>query len=247
MENRTILTTGAYGRLGKVLQTLDWGTSVLLTPNKAELDITNESSVMRYFEKHSIQALIHCAALTDMKKCELEPSLAIATNVEGTAHVVRALLMHCPQARMMYLSTDYVYPSLNGPYGENDLVKPFNLYATTKLGGEWVAQAIPNHCIMRTSFFNPDHIPFDSAPSDAFCSKISFREGAEAVRFLLENDFVGVINVGRDKISLYDLLRTYRPDIRPISLEEVNRATPVKRAPDSSLDISLWKKLRGLR
>ena len=67
------------------------------------------------------------------------------------------------------------------------------------------------------------------------------------MRFLLENDFVGVINVGRDKISLYDLLRTYRPDIRPISLEEVNRATPVKRAPDSSLDISLWKKLRGLR
>ncbi|MEK6858811.1 MAG: sugar nucleotide-binding protein [Nanoarchaeota archaeon] len=247
MEKRTILITGADGRLGTMLQTLDWGDSVLLTPDRNELDITEESSVMRYFEKQPINALVHCAALTDMSRCEVEPSLAIATNVEGAAHVVRALLRHCPRARFVYLSTDYVYPSLEGPYKENDFVKPFNLYATTKLGGECVVQTCPNHCIVRTSFFNPDCIPFDSAPSDAFCSKISFREGAEAVQFLLESDFVGVINVGRDRISLYDLLRAYRADIRSVSLEEVNRAAPIKRAPDSSLDVRLWKKLRGLQ
>lgn len=245
MGYTSVLITGASGKLGKTLTSLDWKGKKIWAPTRNEMDITCETSVRSYFETHKFDSIIHCAAFTDMKRCESEPSLAKAVNIEGTARLVRLLTAHCPSARILYISTDYVYPSLQGPYKEGDAVKPFNAYALTKFGGECAVQTTTNHCIVRTSFFNPNHIPFDSAPTDAFCSKISFDEGAKAIQFILDSNFLGVINVGRDRISLYDLLRAYRADMRPVTLAEINRTAPILRAPDSSLDITLWKQVRS--
>lgn len=239
MRYKTILLTGSSGKLGKELLSLNWGDRTLLTPTRAELDITYSESVAAYIKTHAIDAVIHCAALTNMQECEKNPSAAIEANIKGTANLVQAL----PNTRFVYLSTDYVYPCIEGPYSEQDPTLPFNLYAWSKLGGECAVKTLKNHCIIRTSFFNPNHVPFDTAPSDVFCSKISFMEGAKALLFLLDNIFVGTINVGRERISMYDLLKPFRSDMRAVTLEEVNRQAPMKRAPDSSLDVRLWNRI----
>ena len=59
--------------------------------------------------------------------------------------------------------------------------------------------------------------------------------------FLLNNNFVGVINVGQERTSLYDLYKKYKPEIKPASM--LDSPEQMRRAKDSSLDIALWKKL----
>jgi dTDP-4-dehydrorhamnose reductase len=242
MKYKTILITGASGKLGQALTSHRIGGTHYLTPTRQEMDITDRKSVEDFVIKHKIDGVIHCAALTNMAECEKNPGAAVNINIIGTVNIVQAFAK-VPSTRFVYLSTDYVYPSTLGPYSEEDVVAPFNVYAWTKLGGEYAVKSLPNCCIIRTSFFNPDSIPFDTAPIDAFCSKIPFSEGAKAIMHLLESDFVGTINVGREKISFYDLFKQYKPHMKPVTLEEINKTAPIKRAADSSLDVSLWKKL----
>lgn len=242
MKYETVLVTGASGKLGKVLVSSLKGRKIL-APTHSEMDITSKEAVDSYFTKYKIDAIIHCAALTNMKECENDPAKASRVNIRGTANIAEAAISH--NARLIYISTDYVYPCTKGSYKETDATAPFTAYGWSKLGGECVAKLCKNHCIMRTSFFDPAGIVFDSAPDDAFCSKISFSDAAKAIAVLLESDFIGIINVGRERISLYDLYKQHRADMKPQKLEEVNKTASIKRAADSSLDISLWRNING--
>lgn len=244
MQLETILITGSTGRLGRTLMAKGIPGKIL-APSRAEMNITSREAVNRYFETNEIDVVIHCAALTDMKECETNPSKAVEVNLSGTAHLVEASLKK-PKTRFIYISTDYVYPGTRGSYKESDSVLPFTPYAWSKLGGECAVNLVPNHCIIRTSLFDPENIPFDTAPSDAYCSKISFSELAEAVKLLILHSFTGIINVGSERTSHYDLFKRYKPSIQPVSLAEINKTARTKRAADSSLDISLWKKTRNI-
>lgn len=240
MTQKTTLITGASGKLGKAILTHGLRDRILLTPAHYELDITKKESVVDYFDKHSVDEVIHCAAIASVAICEKEPALAINTNSIGTAYLVEASSKR--KIRFVYISTDYVYPCENGNYKENDEVKPFTLYGWTKLGGELSARTLDNYCIIRTSFFDPKNIPFDTAFTDSFCSKIPTAEIAKNVIALLNSDFNGVINVGCDRISLYDLYKKHKQEIKP---EKMPINLEIKRAKDSSLDISLWESMKG--
>ena len=240
-----VLITGASGKLGKALLTSPKIKSkTCFSPSHAEMDITVQKSVKQYFDSHQIDAVIHCAAMTNMPECEKNPPGAMNVNMIGTFHLVQEAAK-TPNMRFIYVSTDYVYPCVAGPYKESDTVSPFNVYAQSKFAGEDVVRNIPNYCIVRTSFFNPKNIPFDIAPTDAFCSKIPVEELAEGTLRLLDGNFVGVVNVGQERISFYDLYKRYKPSIQPTTLEEMSRNLPIKRAKDSSLDVNLWKRIRG--
>jgi dTDP-4-dehydrorhamnose reductase len=84
---------------------------------------------------------------------------------------------------------------------------------------------------------------YDTAPSDAFVSKITFEEGAEAISLLIKLKHKGIINVGQKKISLYELYRKYKPEIKAVSIKDIPQEK--QRAKDSSLNIELWEKTKG--
>ena|SRR3989344_1770382 len=239
MSQTNILITGASGKLGKALVASSLGKRRLFTPSHTEMDITNGCDVEKFLRDKKIDSVIHCAALASVLRCENDPAAAIETNMLGTNNIVHgALKLH---ARLIYLSTDYVYPCTDGSYSENDSVAPFTVYGWTKLGGECAAKIVKNHCVIRTSFFEPNNILFDDAPFDSFCSKIPLPELVEAIIFLLDSDFVGTVNVGQERASAYDILKKYKPNILPVSLEEISKKLSVRRAVDSSLDVRLWR------
>lgn len=240
MKYKSILITGSSGRLGKaILSSKLFKTTSLLTPSHHEMDITDRKSVESYFKNNKIDAIIHCAAFTDVKKCESSPQLAINANIVGTSNI--AEFANLVNARIIAISTDYVYPCIKGPYSEKDATVPFTVYGWTKLGGECAIKTVKNHCIVRTSFFEPDKITFDTAPNDAYFSKMPIEELARAIKLILEEDFVGTMNIGQDRISIYDAYKKYKKDIKPVSIKDI----AFNRAPDSSLDVSLWKKYQN--
>ncbi len=242
MEDELILITGGTGKLGKQIISQLNGRNILF-PTRFELNITDPDSVKKYFDTHKINAVIHCAAIASVGACEKNPALALTTNSLGTANLVSNCLGK--NIRFIYISTDYVYPCKDGNYKETDFVEPFTVYGLTKLAGENMVKILPNSCIIRTSFFNPNDIPFNTAFIDSFSSKIALDQIAKEVIYLLDKNFKGIINIGRERISFYDLYKNYKPEIKPESL--LDSDSPVKRAKDSSMDISLLNKIKGIK
>ncbi|MEO7861578.1 MAG: sugar nucleotide-binding protein [Nitrospirales bacterium] len=79
--------------------------------------------------------VIHAAAYTDIDGAEQQPDLAMAVNAQGTEWVARGTSK--ANARLIYISTDYVFDGLKRtPYQECDLANPLNLYGKSKLEGE---------------------------------------------------------------------------------------------------------------
>jgi dTDP-4-dehydrorhamnose reductase len=81
--------------------------------------------------------VLHAGAMTDVDGCEREPDRAWRANVDGTAEVARACA--ALGARLVALSTDYVFAGDAGPYGEDDPPAPRGAYARTKRCGEEAA------------------------------------------------------------------------------------------------------------
>lgn len=82
-------------------------------------------------------AVLHAGAMTDVDACERDPALAWRANVEGTAEVARAC--RALPARLLALSTDYVFDGDAGPYDEEAVPNPRGAYARTKRCGEEAA------------------------------------------------------------------------------------------------------------
>ena len=105
-----------------------------------EIDIQKEEETVTKIEKLRPSVVVHLAAYTDVDGCELDEERAFAINAEGTKHV--ALAVSRCQAKMVYLSTDYVFDgNKREPYLESDSPHPLNVYGRSKLQGEQYVQA----------------------------------------------------------------------------------------------------------
>ena len=85
----TILVTGGSGSLGSELQKIF---PDCLSPSSKDLDITNKENIKNYFQNHSIDIIIHTAAITSVRLCEENKKLAWNTNVQGTKNLVNYIL-----------------------------------------------------------------------------------------------------------------------------------------------------------
>ena len=83
-----ILLTGGSGNLGTELKKI---LSNCISPIKQELDVTNRKQVFDFFQKNSIDLVIHTAAITNIRLCEENRKLAWDTNVQGTKNLVDAI------------------------------------------------------------------------------------------------------------------------------------------------------------
>jgi len=244
---KRILLTGGSGKLGQAIKSSGLFPP-MLAPSRRTLDLKEPISIKKYFKENDIDAVVHCAALARIAACEENSIEAIETNIMGTSHLVKETILKesssSSKIRFIHISTDGVYPGTEGPYSEKNGVLPYNRYGWTKLGAECAVNLLSNFCIIRTSFFDPRDIKYDRSATDIYNSKMYIGELVEAVRFLLESDFVGTVNVGAERESDYSRYKRSKPGLIPCHHEEIFQAIPFKIASDSSLDISLWEKIR---
>jgi dTDP-4-dehydrorhamnose reductase len=150
-SSKMIAVTGAHGQLGGELCRMLGERAAGLDIDT--LDLTDRLAVLDRLLEIRPEAVINCAAYTQVDKAESEPELARAVNagaVENLAEVCRKL--ECP---LVQISTDYVFGEggrgmAEGGWSEEDEPRPQGVYARTKLEGERAAAKWERHVIVRT-------------------------------------------------------------------------------------------------
>jgi dTDP-4-dehydrorhamnose reductase len=203
--------------------------------------------------------VVHCAALTDIERCERDRKTAYLQNVE----TVRTLTRFMPKAgRFVYVSTDSVFDGERGNYTENDAPCPLNYYAESKLLGERAAlSGSDNALIVRTNIYG-FHIPIgkslvewaignlESGRSiagfyDMMFNPLYSRQVAKILRrLLIRNDVSGILNLGvKEQVSKYEFLQLlagifgYRPELIA-KASSLDGQLPVRRPRNTTLDCS---------
>lgn len=150
------LIIGATGLVGDALATHlraspESGREVI-GAGSARADLRDERAVGQLIERHRPDWTVLAAAVTDVDLCEREPERAHAVNALGPSYVARACLR--VGSRLLFLSTDYVFDGKKRiPYEPEDAVNPLSVYGRSKAAGEEaVRKALPDACIVRTSW-----------------------------------------------------------------------------------------------
>lgn len=248
MKYKNILLTGGSGKLGIAIIKSGHFQNIL-APSSKVLDLTNPSLVGKFFKDNKIDAIIHCAALARMIECENAPIKAINVNIIGTCNLVKEVIKIKSKKkkgiRFIYISTDAVYPGKKGNYSEKDETIPYNKYGWTKLGAECAVNLLSNFCIIRTSFFDPNTIVFDKSPVDIYSSKMPVNELVKAIYDMIENDFIGTINIGNSRKSDFERYKEFKPFLKTCKLKDITKILPFNMASDASLNISLWNEIKS--
>lgn len=242
---KKILLTGGSGNLGRAILRSGLFPNIL-APTHGELDITKPEEIKFFFEEHKPDAVIHAAAVVKMAQADKD-ALRVETNINGTANLIHEALKIKEKGediRFIYVSTDGVYEGIKGNYSENDETIPYNNYGWTKLAGECAVKALSNYCVIRTSFFDPENIPFDTAATDMYSSKMPVGELPKFIAALLFSSFIGTVNVGDERKSHYERYKEVKSSIKPSTFEEITKNLGFKMAKDASLDLTLWKKVK---
>ena len=148
-----ILVTGASGQLGyDVCEELKRRKVDYAGTSSKELDITDPAAVERMLQELRPDAVIHCAAYTKVDQAEDEPERCWVVNAEGTKNL--AVVCRKIHAKMLYISTDYVFPGKGEQFYEpTDPVGPINTYGRSKLAGELAVQSLlDRYFIVRISW-----------------------------------------------------------------------------------------------
>ena len=141
---------GATGLLGKPLMR-DWQDDAVTGFSSRDVDIRNADRVQHVVQETKPDWIVLAAAYTDVDGCESNRELAFAVNRDGAINVAGAAKE--VGARLMFLSSDYVFDGKNTtPYEVSDLRNPQSVYGQTKAEAELrLLELMPECCIIRTS------------------------------------------------------------------------------------------------
>lgn len=150
-EELNILITGGKGQLGTELARQLCPFYSVQSLGKKELDITCPDQVETQVFSCKPDVIIHAAAFTAVEECEKKQKKAFEVNALGTNSVVQAARK--VQARVIYISTDYVFDGKKEiPYGEDDETNPLSIYGLSKWLGETFVLSYPKGTVVRTSW-----------------------------------------------------------------------------------------------
>lgn len=148
-----VLVTGIRGQLGHdVLNELKKRGHDAVGVNSEEMDITDADMVREVMFRERPEAVIHCAAYTAVDNAEDNVEICRKVNVDGTAYI--ANMCRELDARMLYVSTDYVFSGdSERPWEPEDKTNPLNVYGQTKYEGELAVQkCLEKYFIVRISW-----------------------------------------------------------------------------------------------
>jgi len=230
-----VLISGGKGSLASQLVKHNTEYDVVAL-GKEEMDITDIHQIESAILLHTPDYLIHTAALTrPMIEHITSPENSIKSNIIGTSNVTMMCIKH--NIKLIYISTDYIYPGTDGNYAEIDPVLPVNEYAWSKLGGECAVQLYKNSLILRMAL-SEKPFPHKKALCDINKSYIFMDEAAKIV-LKLKDEF-GIINVGGTTQTPYEFVKKFNSDVDKIYLKDIKDVTMAK---DSSLSIKKLNKL----
>ncbi len=234
-----ILITGANGLLGQHLikLLLDTTAHEIIATSKREprlvlqdsrlhyysLDITDGMAVNLLLEKLQPDTIIHCAALTQVDECEQQPIKAWEINVTATRFIVDAAKKI--NAFVIFVSTNFVFDGLSGPYKEEDTVNPVSYYGSTKVAAEKaVAESGLQYAIVRTCLLygnilfgtrsnviswvkeNLEQGKKIKVVSDQWRTPTYIEDLAKGILLIAEKKVVGLFHIsGKDFLSPYDM------------------------------------------
>ena len=132
---KSILLTGAYGQLGLSFGKLFHSKYEIYFSGRnynpksgIYLDITNPILYDEVLNLIKPDLVINFAALTNVDLCEKNPELGYSINLGGLTNLVDLF-----DGPIIQISTDYVFDGEDGPYEENDITNPINIYGASKL------------------------------------------------------------------------------------------------------------------
>jgi len=215
-RDRPILVVGAAGQVGGALCDRLGGERVLATvrgeapAGALHLDLEEPDGAARVVREARPRAVVLAAGFTWVDGCERDPPRAYRVNRDGPRAVARAA--RAVGARTVYFSTEYVFDGENGPYSEEDPVRPISVYGQSKLEGEAaVLEEDPGALIVRTTVvYGPERQGKNfvyqvarrlaagepvQAPHDQISSPTYNRDLADATVRLLETGARGVFHV----------------------------------------------------
>ncbi len=262
-----VLVTGASGLLGsRLVKAFSGGYEVIPThnthpihPGSVRMDIVDGDEVLKVLEGARPEWVVHSAAETNVDKCETSKGLAWSVNAEGTRNIASA----CGKigAKLVYVSTDYVFDGEKGHYGEEDEANPVNYYGITKLEGErFVRELCEGFVIARTSVlygWHPNKLNFATWVIDSLKSgkRISVVEDhynsptladnlAETILEIVRAHATGMYHTaGSERMSRYDFAmktaEVFGLDgslVTPVKMEDL-KVWVAKRPRDSSLSV----------
>ena len=213
---KKIVFTGGSGRFARAFKKVKHKYRIEY-PSKKQLNIEDFESILNYLNRKKPNYLIHCAGLSrPMKIHDKNVAKSILINIIGTSNIVRA----CNQKKikLIYFSTNYVYPGIKGNYSEYDPVLPINNYAVSKLGGECAVRMYKNSLILR--------ICMTEKP---FVHKVAFND--VEMNFMFHEELAlnllklinkkGIINVGGPRQKVYKFAKKTNPKVRAISAKKI--------------------------
>jgi dTDP-4-dehydrorhamnose reductase len=250
---KKILITGAGGLVGKasIEHCLANGDDVVAYDHQS-LDITDTEKVEAVVAREQPDALINCAAWTDVDGCESDPAKAERANALGPKNLARA----CRQANavLLTISTDYVFDGAKeGFYTQRDQPRPLSVYGRFKLEGERRSQAEHARTIVVRSGYivGPGGRNFLStvvdrakrgekmkAITDCWGTPTYARDLAIRLRELVELDLPGVFHVvsagdgATFETFTREALRMARCEpglVEPVSMDSLTRPAPRPR------------------
>ena len=235
---KKIIFTGGSGRFSKVFKNFKTNYKVFY-PNKKNLNINKLYSIKRYVSKIKPDYLIHCAALSrPMSIHDQNINKSIDTNIIGTSNIVKICNVY--KVKLIYFSTNYVYPGTKGNYKENDPVMPINKYAISKLGGECAVQMYKNSLILRICMTEKPFV-HKQAFNDV---EMNFMFHEDLARNLLKLiNKKGIINVGGKKQKVINFAKKYNKNIKSVSARKIiNKDYPLKQSMNIDKFLKIIKK-----
>jgi len=232
---KNIIITGGSGRFGVYLKKVR-SSHKLFFPNKKELNILKPKSIESYLKTKKANIVIHLAGLSrpmDIHNREIEKSIDL--NIIGTANVTKVCSKK--NIKLIYFSTNYVYPGTKGNYAETDPLLPVNNYAWSKLGGEASVQLYENSLILRVCMTEKPFV-HDKAFTNVKTS-FMYHDVVAKILFKVMNK-KGILNIGGLPRYIYDFAKEEKINIKRIYLKKhLDLGMPI----NSSMNISKMKKI----
>lgn len=270
---KKILIIGGSGLLGKrlneFLEKTDYEVYATYHQNPIkkkgyfQLNITRKPDVIFIMKKIAPHIIIHTAADTNVDRCEINRKSAYEINVQGTKNV--AVASENVGAKLMYISTDYVFDGKKGCYKEIDATNPINYYGVTKFEGEETVKTIcSDFIIARTAVvygYNKKNFATwiierlkkgnkINIVDDQYISPTLNVDLAEQLMAIIENDKQGVFHTaGAERINRYEfairIANSFDLDktlINSVKMSDMNWVA--SRPYDSSLNVSKISRMK---